>query len=332
MRIGCVGAGRMGRGIAVAFATVGYDVVLVDAKHRAADDLATLRLDVLASIRSETDFLADLGLLTRASAEASLGRVAFLGRNEAEVELCRCDVIFEAVPETLEAKRQCFAFIGEFARPDCIIASTSSTIDPEMLAPLISGAERFLNAHWLNPAYLMPLVELAAHERTEALVIGRLKQLLVDAGKVPISCKGSAGYIVPRIQTLAMNEAARIVEEGVATAEDVDMAIRVGFGPRFAVLGLLEFSDWGGGEILYFASKFLADRIDPARFAPPDILTENMQKQQRGLCDGRGFHDYASLDVGQYRRQRLTDFVDLLRHRDLLPPFKTDDAIDAKSE
>jgi 3-hydroxybutyryl-CoA dehydrogenase len=116
-----------------------------------------------------------------------------------------------------------------------------------------------------------------------------------------------------------MNEAARIVEEGVASAEDVDTAVRVGFGLRFAVLGLLEFIDWGGGDILYYASRNLAENLDARRFAAPDVVTRNMEEGRRGLRDGQGFYDYRNQDIAQYRNERLAAFVALLRHRGLLP-------------
>ena len=91
---------------------------------------------------------------------------------------------------------------------------------------------------------------------------------------MPVLCKASRGYIVRRIQVLAMNEAARLVEEGVATAEDIDKAVRYGFGLRFAALGLLEFIDWGGLNILYYASRYLEKQMQNPRFAAPDIIAE----------------------------------------------------------
>jgi 3-hydroxybutyryl-CoA dehydrogenase len=143
--------------------------------------------------------------------------------------------------------------------------------------------------------------------------------VLKSIGKVPVVCASSPGYIVPRIQALAMNEAARMVEEGIASAQDIDTAVRVGFGLRFAVLGLLEFIDWGGGHILYYASRNLAANLDPARFAAPPIVERNMQEGRRGLRDGVGFFDYRERDVDLYRRERLAAFVALLRHRNLMP-------------
>src|SRR5690606_16660819 len=102
-------------------------------------------------------------------------------------------------------------------------------------------------------------------------------------GKIPIVCKASPGYIVPRIQALAMNEAARLVEEGVASPEDIDKAVKYGFGLRFGVLGLLEFIDWGGGDILFYASNYLAGAFNDKRFAPPAVISDNMREDRIGL-------------------------------------------------
>ena len=130
---------------------------------------------------------------------------------------------------------------------------------------------------------------------------------------MPVVCAARPGYIVPRIQALAMNEAARMVEEGVACAEDIDKAIKYGFGVRFATLGMLEFIDWGGGDILYYASRYLtAARSASERYAAPEIVERNMAEGRIGLKTGKGFLDYESLDVEAYRRERLEAFVALL--------------------
>ena len=319
--VASVGAGRMGRGIALAFAAIGTPVVLVDVKPRDAAGAAALAEQALAEIRGDLGFLVRLGLLDEDGAEAAAARIRLAGRDDAPDALAGADIVFEGVPEVLDVKREAFAFLCRHVAGDCIIASTTSTIDPDDLAPLVEGPGRFLNAHWLNPAYLMPLVELAPAEQTRPEVLDRLKAVLTSAGKVPVVCRGAPGYIVPRIQALAMNEAARLVEEGVASAEDVDLAVRTGFGLRFAVLGLLEFIDWGGGDILFHASRYLSSRIDPERFGAPAIIEENMAGERRGLRDGRGFYDYAGMDTEAYRAERLADFVQLLRLRDLVPPF-----------
>ena len=105
---------------------------------------------------------------------------------------------------------------------------------------------------------------------------------------MPVVCAPRPGYIVPRIQALAMNEAARMVEEGVATAEDIDKAIKYGFGFRFAVLGMLEFIDWGGGDILYYASRYLTEALGSERYAAPEIVERNMREGRIGLSHPAG--------------------------------------------
>lgn len=319
LKVGAIGAGRMGRGIAVAFALAGRDVVLIDVKPRDGESMAKLEAEALREIGQDLAFLRSVGAMSEAAVVAALARVSFAGRDTAPAAIAACDLLFEGVPETVDAKRECFAFVGDHARADAIIASTTSTIDADTLSPLVKGPERFLNAHWLNPAYLMPLVEVSPSADTAPEIVVRLREILTAIGKVPVTCKASPGYIVPRIQALAMNEAARMAEEGVASAEDIDTAIRVGFGLRFAVLGLLEFIDWGGGDILHHASAFLSDKIDAGRFAAPAIIGDNMAQERRGLRDGVGFYDYDGVDVGAYRSGRLADFVALLRQRGLMP-------------
>lgn len=324
IRIGAIGAGRMGRGIALAFAYAGHPVDLIDIKPRGDNAFGALADEALKEIGGDLAFLARVGLIGPDAAAAALARVTVVAAAEAPDALARCPVLFEGVPETLDAKRSAFAFTCLHAAPDAIIASTTSTMSADVLAELVTHPERFLNAHWLNPAHLMPLVEVSPSAVTDTAVRDRLTALLRAIGKVPIVCRSSPGYIVPRIQALAMNEAARMVEEGVASAEDIDTAVRVGFGLRFAVLGLLEFIDWGGGDILYHASNFLSANLDERRFAAPQVVIDNMHAGRRGLRDGKGFYDFTRVDTDAYRTERLTAFVDMLRYRNLLPTPATD--------
>ena len=111
-----------------------------------------------------------------------------------------------------------------------------------------------------------------------------------------------------------------MVEEGVASADDIDKAIKYGFGFRFAVLGLLEFIDWGGGDILHYASRYLTGALNSDRYAAPDIIGRNMAEGKIGLRTGQGFLDYTDRDIDAYREQRLAAFVDLLKHFGLARP------------
>ena len=318
--IAAVGAGRMGRGMAIAFAYAGHPVRLLDVKPRAPDAFETLQCDVAAEITATLRMLAGFGMLEATDVGPIAARVTCHPLSDSAATLVGVPVIFEAVPETMEAKIPAFWLISEHADPGAIIASTTSTILSNDLQPHVGNPGRFLNAHWLNPAYLVPLVELSPGDQTDAAVTQRLKDLLEGIGKVPVVCTASPGYIVPRIQALAMNEAARLVEEGVASAEDIDKATKYGFGFRFAVLGLLEFIDWGGGDILFHASRYMAEATGQDRFAAPQIIASNMAHGRTGLRDLQGFLDYDGMDVPTYQNDRLASFVAMLRHLDKLPP------------
>ena len=317
--IAAVGAGRMGRGIAIAFAYAGHPVHLIDAKPRDAEGFAALEHQALAEMRGTLQMLAGFGMLADGDVEAVMARISVHAEAGCDAALGAADVIFEGVPETLEAKRSAFARISAAAQAGAIVASTTSTILSDDLQGFVTPPGRFLNAHWLNPAFLVPLVELSPGGATDPETTERLKYLLERIGKVPVVCAASPGYIVPRIQTLAMNEAARMVEEGVASAEDIDKATTYGFGFRFAILGLLEFIDWGGGDILYYASRYMTQATGSDRFAAPQIIEGNMAAGRTGLRDGQGFLDYDGLDVPAYQKERLGQFVAMLRHMDKLP-------------
>jgi 3-hydroxybutyryl-CoA dehydrogenase len=319
-QVSVVGAGRMGEGIALAFIHAGLPVTLIDIKDRVEDERHDYFERVRNNIRSELQMLVRLGVVEGDQADIALARLTLQSRSEAADVLRRCDLVFEAVPEVIAVKQETFAWVSEHVPASTIIASTTSTFLVTELSEMVSTPARFVNAHWLNPAYLMPLVEVSRSEATCPQVVERLLQLLKRIGKVPVVCNPVAGYIVPRIQALVMNEAARMVEEGVASAEDIDTAVRVGFGLRFSVLGLLEFIDWGGGDILYYASRYLSGALSP-RFESPQVIADNMQNGRNGLRDGQGFYDYRDMDVDAYKQQRLGDFVRKLELSGLTPAF-----------
>lgn len=317
--VGALGAGRMGRGIAHAFAYAGHEVVLIDAKPREGEAAARLHAEAQAEIRSSLGALAEAGAFDAREIEPILARVRFAALAEAPQALAAVDVLFEGVPEVLETKRAAFELAGAHLRSDAIVASTTSTMLSSELAALVRKPERFLNCHWLNPAYLIPLVELSPHQGTDPAATARLKGLLEAIGKKPVVCKAAPGYIVPRLQALVMNEAARMVEQGIASAEDIDRAVRYGFGIRYASMGVVEFIDYGGLDILYYASHSLAQALGEPRFAPPAIVDRYMREGRRGLRDGRGFFDWSAVDTAGYRRELLARQLALLRHLGLAP-------------
>lgn len=318
--VAAIGAGRMGRGLAHVFAYAGHEVRLLDVKERDASSYSDLEAQAMSDIGRTVGLMATLGRIGADEIDAILDRVTVYPLDRAADALADCPLIFEGVPEVLEMKERAFAIAGEHAAPDAIIASTTSTMLVDELAEFVTGRDRFLNAHWLNPAFLIPLVELSVGSETAPGVVDRLKSILEEVGKVPVVLKAKPGFVVPRIQSLAMSEAARAVEDGIASAEEIDKAARVGFGLRFAILGLIEFIDWGGNDILYYAGNYMKDAFGSDRFEVPAIAEQYMKEGRNGLREGRGFYDYRDIDVDAYQLETLRKLIDLIDHLGLMAP------------
>ena len=314
-----LGAGRMGQGIAHAFAYAGHPVQLVDLKQRDAAAVRALEQNALGEIQANLTTLADLDVFSSSLIDEILARIQFVPRDAIGDHLGAADFVFEGVPEVMDSKRDAFAIATEHLRDDAVIASTTSTFLSTELAKHVQNPGRFLNAHWLNPAFLIPLVELSPHAETEEAVVERMQQLLLEIGKVPVVCAASPGYIIPRFQSLIMTEAARMIEQGIATAEDIDKATRFGFGIRYAGMGVVEFIDFGGNDILHYASAYLADALDDERYRAPAIVDRYMEEGRNGLRSGRGFYDWTDRDTEQYRQDALRRLIELIKLQGKLP-------------
>ena len=309
-----IGAGRMGRGIALAYAIRGQSVAVVDFKPRDAGQFQALSEEIDQELITALQQLADLELFSADQVASIRRRIDIVDLAHAGDVLKTAGIIYEGVPETLEAKRDALKRICESAPDTAIIASTTSTMLASELAGMVTHPRRFMNAHWLNPAYVIPLVEISAHDQTSGEALDALKESLTGIGKVPVQCACSPGFIVPRLQTLIMNEAARMVEEGVATVEEIDLATRYGLGFRFASIGVLEFIDYGGNDILYHPSHYLSDNLDASRYAAPDIIKRYMHEGKIGLRSANGFLSYEGVDLNAYRRDVLARTLGMLRH------------------
>lgn len=319
-RFAAVGAGRMGRGIAIAFAYAGHRIALVDLRTRSAEAWQKLRAEAMAEIESSLAGLAQLGVIEVGRIAEIAARVELVDAAAAPGALAAAELLFEGVPETMEAKREAFEWMNRHCSDAAIITSTTSSILVTQLAALVRLPARFLNMHWLNPAYVIPVVELSCHAGTSAEVLARTKALMEEIGKLPVVCGPSPGYIVPRLQALVMNEAARMIEEGAATAEEIDKATRFGLGLRFAALGVVEFIDFGGADILHHASREMSASIDAGRYNAPAIIGRMMQEGRLGLKSGSGFYDYQGRDVAAYRRDVLARTLGELKHAGLWRP------------
>ena len=271
-----VGPGRIGRQIALAFALGGRRVLLVDVKERAPEARRAVFTDARREIARDLRLMAEEGVIEDGDVAPALDRV----EDRVGLDgLDTCGFVQEALPELLDLKRD--------------VLRRLSTISPAHLADAVQRPERFLVAHWLNPAHIIPLVEVVPGQATAAAAVDRTIEVLEELGKVPVRCADSPGFIGPRMQALLMNEAVRLVEEGVATPEDVDRAFKAGMGFRYAQIGIFEFIDWGGVDVLHRASGFLAKALGDDRFRPPRLVEDKIARHELGPKTGRGFFDYA---------------------------------------
>jgi 3-hydroxybutyryl-CoA dehydrogenase len=311
-RVAVLGPGRIGRQIALAFALGGSRVSLVDVKDRPAGGAASVFADARREIRRDLMLMADEGVIQRGEAQPALDRI------EEQTGLAGiegCGFVQEALPELLDVKREMLARVSAIVSREAIIASTSSTISPRHMADAVATAERFLVVHWLNPAHIIPLVEVVPGQATAPAVVAQTIAMLEKLGKVPVRCADSPGFIGPRMQALLMNEAVRLVEEGVATPEDVDRAFKAGMGFRYATIGIFEFIDWGGVDILHRASGFLARALGDDRFRAARLVEEKIARNELGPKTGRGFFDYAGDRREAFETAKVRDLLRQLRRR-----------------
>jgi 3-hydroxyacyl-CoA dehydrogenase len=232
-RIALVGAGLIGQAWAIVFGRAGHQVLLYDAEPAMLEQARR-------NISARLEDLASLGLV--ADAEAALGRVGYAATlGEA---LASADYVQESTPEQVEVKRAIFAELDRLAAPDAILASSTSGIIASSFTEALPGRARCLVAHPINPPFVTPLVELCPAPWTDPGVVDRTHALMLAAGQAPIRLKREVqGFVANRMQGALIGAALRMVQDGVASAEDIDIAIRDGIGLRWSFMGPFETID-----------------------------------------------------------------------------------------
>ncbi len=309
--IAIVGAGRMGIGIATAvlMANRGHKVTLVDTKKREGGEKTRILDSALNDVRANLELLDSLGVLSGGAETLmeDIGTLPDLGE-----EISGCSLIFEALPEKVSIKQAFCQSLNPFLGNETVIASATSTFHLDVFWEVCAKPGNVVSAHWLNPAFLIPLVEVAYGEKTQKQSLVRIHDFLQDIGKIPVKMRSSPGFVVPRIQAAAMNEAIRILQEGVATAEEIDTAIKAGFGFRLGVMGLIEFVDLGGVDILIQAGRYLHEKLGGQQFQPPELVIEKVDRSEVGPKTGKGFYDYEGIDSRALFNEKYKGFVELL--------------------
>jgi 3-hydroxybutyryl-CoA dehydrogenase len=309
--IAIVGPGRMGVGIATAvlMANQGYTVTLIDTKKREPGKETEALDSAQEEVKANLELLDGLEMLPGDAATLS----TYLGASAGlEQTIAGCSFVFEALPEKVTIKQDFYRAIGPLMDKGTVIASATSTFHLDVFWDGCTRPGNVVSAHWLNPAFLIPLVEVTHGEKTHAWAPAGMCDFLRSIGKIPVKMKTSPGFIVPRIQAAAMNEAIRILQEGVTTAQEIDTAIKAGFGFRLAVMGLIEFVDLGGVDILFHAGEYLHNKLGADQFKPPRLVREKMAREETGPRTGKGFYDYKDVDTRKLFNEKYMGFAELL--------------------
>ena len=244
-----IGAGTMGLGVAETFALAGLDVALVDETPEASEQ-ALLRLQ--ARVRGHVD----AGLLPETAIEAARNVSAASAIAEA---VARADLVFEAVPERIEIKGAVLAECDARAPADAIIASNTSSLPIDDLAAFVARKDRFLGMHWFNPPEWTPAVELIPSAHTDREIVERAREFLLAIGKKPATVESGPGFVANRIQFALFREALACVEEGLATAQEVDELVRSSFGFRLPFYGPFQIADMAGLDVYVNILDVLAE-------------------------------------------------------------------------
>ncbi|MDE2002225.1 MAG: 3-hydroxybutyryl-CoA dehydrogenase [Betaproteobacteria bacterium] len=278
-RVGVIGAGTMGNGIAQACAMAGIDVVMIDVAH---DAIAR----GLASIEASLSRLQKKDRITAEAARAALARVH--GATD-DAELEGAGLIVEAATESLELKLRILRRADEIADAGTILASNTSSISITALAAVVRAPDRFLGMHFFNPVPMMALVELIRGLQTSEATVAAARAFAERLGKTPIVVKNSPGFAVNRILCPMINEAIFALQEGLASAEDIDNGMRLGCNHPIGPLALADMI--GLDVMLAVMNVFYADFNDP-KYRPAPLLKEMVAAGYLGRKAGRGFYRY----------------------------------------
>jgi 3-hydroxybutyryl-CoA dehydrogenase len=278
-QIAVVGSGYMGGGIAQVFALAGRDVRIADVTAEHAERSR-------ARIIAEAVDYAGRGLLPDDAGDRIATHVSAAASIEDAVQ--SADFIEEAVPEILTLKHETLARVSAAARADALIGSNTSTISIGTLAETVVAPERFLGVHFSNPAPFIPGVEVIPHANTRSGAADEVIALLAESGKLGVEVADVTGFVLNRLQYALFSEAARLVEEGVASAEAVDTITRTTFGYRLPFFGPFAIADMAGLDVYAFCYRSLSEGY-PDRFAAPDALSDRVADGALGVKSGRGF-------------------------------------------
>lgn len=297
-KVAVLGAGTMATGIAAAVAAHGIDTTIwarsperaQNAQREAGDAVRTLTQVGLATQTARVDTAPSLDRAVQ-----------------------NADFVIEAISEDVLAKRALFSGVESYASDTCVLASTTSGLSIDELSADAVHPERFVVAHFWNPAHLIPLVEVLGGTATDPQVVAATSELLKRIDKHPVVLhRFVPGFLGVRLQQAVVREAIALLDAGVASAADIDTATRLSFGARFPVIGPLETSDLGGLDVVCRIHEYLLADLD-ASPSPQPPLRKLVEAGDLGVKSGRGFYDWSERDAAELIRRRDEELIERLR-------------------
>lgn len=294
-KIGVIGAGTMGSGIAISFARAGYPVSLVDAAEIALKKAAKV-------METGLKLFAKNALLGGATVGDVLALIA--PTTDLSTGLAEADFVVECVSEVLETKQTLFKTMDKSCPSQTILATNTSGLSPTQIGARTRRPDKVVAAHFWNPAHLVPLVEVCPAAGTSAETLDLTRDLLRRIGKTPVIMrKELLGFLGSRLQEALVREAIYLVESGYADAEDIDIVVKNSFGLRYPIIGPLETSDLAGLDVKLSIEEYLLKDLDRST-EPSRLLRDKVAQGDLGVKTGRGFYDWSARDVEKLSAER----------------------------
>jgi len=306
-KIGVFGSGRIGAGQATLTVGNGFRTVVVGHSKAGMERCRE-------SMEQNWEELIQEGAASRENRAAAMELVTITGDPRA---LEGCSVVFEAVTEDMDTKEEAFQAIEQYAPPDSVIASCTSSFQAELLAERVRRPERLLIAHPFQPVHLLPFVEIAGHAETAAWALERVSGLLKELGRKTVVLKKCVpGLLVNRLAQALFRESIYLLEEGVCTAEEIDLAVKYAIGMRYASMGLLEYFD----DVGFALESAIASNVYPDLCRSTDVqrlVREGMRKGASGRAAGSGLYDWSRKDQKDFFRRKRTAYIQSVLEWDL---------------
>ncbi len=279
-KVGVLGSGLMGSGIAEVAARAGYDTVVREVTSELLDK-------GLARIRGSLDKAVEKGKLEAAARDEAVSRLS--GTVTDLSALADCDLVVEAIVENLDEKKKTFAALDEAVKAEAIFASNTSSLTITQLAMFTKRPDQFVGLHFFNPVPVMKLVEVVRTILTSGETFDRAFEFARSLGKEPIACRDNSGFVVNRLLVPYLLDAIRALEEGVGTVEDIDKGMQLGCGYPMGPFTLLDFV---GLDTTYYIANIMFEEYREKRFAPPPLLKQMVLAGRLGRKSGRGFYEH----------------------------------------